>query len=198
MAFDATTSDETIALAAARDEAGAFAELLRRYQVPLFRFLRRFSPRVQDAEDLLQETVFRLYASRGKYKSRWAFRTWAFTIARRAAIDAHRKKLHDVNARAESVGERSAVFFADSSRHESDVSEGIWEVARQILTREQADALWLFHVEGVPPREIAKIFDRSWVSVKTMLHRARKQVRAAIDEQLGRVQLPDRVSGGAS
>lgn len=194
----AKTTDETLALAAARDQAGAFEELLRRYQVPLLSFLRRFSPRLQDAEDLLQETVFRLYASRTKYKSRWAFRTWVFTIARRTAIDLHRKRAQQLKTRDAMQREALADTGVESPHNVIDLSEGIWDVARSVLTHEQADALWLFHVEGVPPREIARILDRSWVSVKTMLHRARKQLKKSIEASRSESPIPVRVSGGST
>ncbi len=178
-----STSDESLAVAAASEDA-AFAELLRRYQSPLLGFLRRFTQRHADAEDLLQETVVRLYASRRQYRSRWKFRTWAFTIARRAAIDAHRCRAREAAAMRN--------LRMDSSRFDSreesacDSADVIWSLARRVLTVEQAQALWLFHVEEIPPREIARILDRSWVSVRTMLHRARKAVRmSAGPSQLG-------------
>lgn len=191
-----STSDETLALAAAGDEMGAFEELLRRYQVPLLSFLRRFSPRQQDAEDLLQEAVFRLYASRKSYRARWAFRTWAFTIARRVAIDLHRRRAHQARMH-EALQNESREGREDEPRHHAlDPSEGIWDLARSVLTREQADALWLFHVESIPPREIAKILDRSWVSVKTMLHRARKQLKVTIETSRASTPIRVHVSGG--
>lgn len=172
----ASLDDESLALAAKKDTS-AFTELLRRYQVPLLGFLRRHARRTADAEDLLQETVFRLYAAREQYQSRWRFRTWAFTIARRVAVDAHRRQVREAASFAE-----FASASVDTAAHDSRVSSGscddLWAIARSILAREQADTLWLFHVEEIPPRQIALILDRSWVSVKTMLHRARRAVRA--------------------
>ena len=46
-----------------------------------------------------------------------------------------------------------------------------------MLTDEQFAALWLYYVEDMPAPEIAKVLERSWVSVKTMLHRARRSLR---------------------
>lgn len=169
-------SDETLAVAAARDEAGAFAELLRRYQSPLLAFLRRFAGRGEDAEDLLQESVCRLYAARTQYRPRWKFRTWAFTIARRTAIDAHRRESAEARLRARLERE------PPPKRPPERVDGDLWTIARQVLTREQAEALWLFHVEGIAPREIARVLDRSWVSVRTMLCRARRTVKTTLEQ----------------
>lgn len=190
-----SATDEALAIAAARDEAGAFAELLKRYQAPLLSFLRRQTMRLQDAEDLLQETVLRLYASRLQFRSRWRFRTWAFTIARRASIDLHRKQSRE---RVKLSGYEQQHPESTTSAEDSadDRSLNIWSIARAVLTREQADALWLFHVEDIPPREIAIILDRSWVSVKTMLHRARKQVRATLEDRESQEVVNVRTAGG--
>jgi RNA polymerase sigma-70 factor (ECF subfamily) len=171
-------TDEELGLAAP-DDVEAFVELLRRYQSPLITFLRRFTNRLADAEDLLQETVLRLYASRSQYLARWRYRTWAFTIARRAAIDLHRQHCRERNALDEA--QRSARSASEGTAETALNASDVFEVARRVLTREQSDALWLYHAEQMPPREIARILDRSWVSVKTMLHRARRQVRSEME-----------------
>lgn len=171
----ASLDEESLALAAAGGDAPAFSELLRRYQVPLLSFLRRHVCRAADAEDMLQETVFRLYSARAQYRPRWRFRTWAFTIARRVAVDAYRRQARE-DAALKGLAADFGVEAAASSECTGSIDD-LWQIARSILTREQADALWLFHVEEMPPRQIATVLDRSWVSVKTMLHRARRSVR---------------------
>lgn len=179
----ANQTDENLGLAAARGEIEAFTELLRRYQSPLLSFLRRMTPTLQDAEDLLQETVLRLYRSRDVYRSDWRYRTWAFTVARRVAIDAARRRANEVKAFAENLSS-SQGSSPVATVETSDSADNVWDVARRLLTSEQVEALWLFHVEEMPPREIARILDRSWVSVKTMLHRARKRIRAEMVETM--------------
>jgi DNA-directed RNA polymerase specialized sigma24 family protein len=43
-------------------------------------------------------------------------------------------------------------------------------------------ALWLFYVDEVSAGDVAKILNRSWVSVKTLLHRARKKLAPYVTE----------------
>ena len=52
----------------------------------------------------------------------------------------------------------------------------LWSRANEVLAEEEMTALWLSYVEGMPAREIAMVLDRSWVSVKTMMFRARKKL----------------------
>lgn len=67
----------------------------------------------------------------------------------------------------------------------AEQKDNIWRIARSTLTREQYDALWLFYVEDLPANQIAKIMSKSWVSVKTMLHRARKRLKPLIQADRG-------------
>jgi DNA-directed RNA polymerase specialized sigma24 family protein len=60
---------------------------------------------------------------------------------------------------------------------EDEESRGtLWHRAQQVLSEEQYLALWLFYVDEVPAGDVARILNRSWVSVKTMLHRARRKL----------------------
>ena len=52
----------------------------------------------------------------------------------------------------------------------------LWEVAKAVLTEEQFGAVWLYYVEEMTAGEVARVLGRSWVGVKTMLHRARKRL----------------------
>ena len=83
--------DQTLALRAKQGCMDSFEELVRRYQVPLLHFLARFGNET-DAEDLAQDTFIRAYRNLKRYRRRWRFSTWLFTIARRLAINSRRGK----------------------------------------------------------------------------------------------------------
>lgn len=75
-----------------RDEAGAFAELVRLYWCRVFGlFVRRLHDR-QEAEDLTQEVFLRLFRARRRYQPRARFTTWLFHIARNVARNAYRRR----------------------------------------------------------------------------------------------------------
>ena len=174
------SDDESLGVAAAAGDVAAFETLARRYQVPLLRFLSRFAHRVQDAEDALQETFCRLYAGRAAYRKRWRYRTWAFTIARRTAIDLHRTR-----TRHESVGTVDASSVsARAIIDEADAAE-LWTLVGRTVSRESAEALWLCYVECMPAAEIARVLGRTSISVKTLLFRARRDLKRAITKSDG-------------
>ncbi|HZZ42133.1 MAG TPA: sigma-70 family RNA polymerase sigma factor [Tepidisphaeraceae bacterium] len=167
------SSDEELARQARAGSVASFDELARRVQIPLIGFLERRFPSRQDAEDITQETLIRAYQSLARYQDHRRFRTWVFTIAYRIAVSRGRS-------------ERPAIEMADDfpdlreNAHESmdrrESSQRIWAVANAVLTEDQVTALWFYYVEDLPAGDIARVMGRSWVSVKTMLHRARKKL----------------------
>ena len=69
-------------------ERSAFAELLHRFQRPLFGFLGRMGLAQGPAEEVAQETFLRAWRSLGDYDpQRGEFSTWLFTLARNLAIN---------------------------------------------------------------------------------------------------------------
>jgi RNA polymerase sigma-70 factor (ECF subfamily) len=170
-----TSSDEDLARDARAGSVASFEELARRVQGPLVAFLERRFPSRRDAEDVAQDALLRAWRALPSYREQSRWRTWVFTIAYRLAVTRGR-------------GERAMVPFptGDEPGGASDGpaealerrerGERVWATARAVLTEEQASALWLYYVEELPAGEVARVLGRSWVSVKTMLHRARKKL----------------------
>ena len=175
----ASLSDEQLARRAQRGCVDSFAQLMRRFQAPVLHFLQR---RGGEAEDLLQETFVRAYASLHQYRSRWRFATWLFTIARRVSIT-HRRRPR----RAES---REAVLASAESGWPGPVEVAIheesrrylWRRAAQILSEEELTALWLHYGENLGTRDVAAVLGRSCAAVKTMLFRSRKRLVPLLEE----------------
>lgn len=90
--FDNLT-DEQLMQRMAVDDCRAFDALLLRHQTPVYHFIRHMVPDPEQAEDLTQECLLRVWQARRSYLPTAAFRTWLFTIARRLALDAARRAL---------------------------------------------------------------------------------------------------------
>jgi RNA polymerase sigma-70 factor (ECF subfamily) len=176
-------SDEDLALRAQRGCASSFEHLVRRFQAPVLQFLRRRGAGA-DSEDLLQETLVRAYSNLHRYRPRWRFATWLFTIARRIAINHYRRTRASAGGEfLESIESRAAGPFQEIVEAEKRQRQrGLWDIAAAALSEEQMSAVWLFYVEEMSAREIAAVLDRSWVSVKTMLFRARRRLIPLLED----------------
>src|SRR5258708_2987420 len=73
-------------------DASAFEALVRRWQVPIARFLVRLLGTSAPVADLSQETFLRLYLNGSRYREEGAFSTWLYQIALNLARDWLRRK----------------------------------------------------------------------------------------------------------
>jgi RNA polymerase sigma-70 factor, ECF subfamily len=177
---DGSPTDEDLAARAQGGCMESFAELLRRFQVPILHFLRNVGP-AADAEDVVQETFLRAYSRLQFYRPRWRFATWLFTIARRTNINYHRRPRHAANEAALQRAASPAAGPAEAAA-EADGKRYLWHAARRTLSAEEVAALWLHYVEDLPISEIAAVLDRSSGAVKVMMFRARKKLVPLVEE----------------
>jgi RNA polymerase sigma-70 factor (ECF subfamily) len=162
-------------LRAQQGDPQAFTWLTERYSHRIRCLLeRRFSTNSWDADDILQETWARAFHALHRFQSRYRFSTWLFTIALRVACDLqryHRRRPYALIAGTSlsSVPDRKS---ADCTRHDPD-GESWWELARRVLSQDQATALWLRYAEDLPIQEIAAAMGKTSIGVRVILHRAR-------------------------
>jgi RNA polymerase sigma-70 factor (ECF subfamily) len=69
----------------------AWDELVKKYKNQLFAFIYHMAPNKQEAEDMFQETFFRIVKGLKNYQHQEKFLSWAMKIANNLAIDKARK-----------------------------------------------------------------------------------------------------------
>ena len=80
-------SDEDLMRRTQGGDGAAFGQIVRRYEAPLFNYLRRMAGNAGEAEDLFQETMLRVYRSREGYDLEAPFRPWLYRIATNCCRD---------------------------------------------------------------------------------------------------------------
>ena len=135
------------------------------------------------AEDLFQETLYRMMRSLDDYRPRAAFGTWLYTIARNLSLD-HLKsqRIHrEVSLDAPTAAEdkiipfreilRSADALPDAALEKKEGVERIWEALKQLPPRlKEAVLLRVFH--EMPYRDIAQVTRAPVGTVKYRVHEA--------------------------
>ncbi len=175
--------DESSEVLAAQARAGskpAFAELVARYEAPLFNFLLMRVRTAEDAEELTQDAFLRAWRKLDLYRSEWKFSTWLFTLARHLAASRQRA------APPATVGDEAAEAMClrpDPSGALADTEEraNLWSLAERVLTPDQRSALWLRYAEDRTVTEIAQILGRNGTAVRVLLFRARASLGRHLD-----------------
>lgn len=83
-------SDEQLLARHMKGDGGAFEQLVNRYRGEVVAFLTRLMRDASHAEDVAQDTFFRLHRSAQKFESSRGLRPWLFSIAANAARDHYR------------------------------------------------------------------------------------------------------------
>jgi RNA polymerase sigma-70 factor, ECF subfamily len=169
-----------------RDEPGAFAELVASHSQRIFaRFYRSFQDR-QEAEDLTQDVFLRLYRSRKRYEPRAKFSTWLFHITQNVARNAFRnRRRHACVSQNLEGAESGRVLHLDagSPSQALERSEAVRAVRAAVseLAGRQRAALEMQQFQNRSYAEIADALDLSTKATKSLLYRARIQLKGFLN-----------------
>ncbi len=171
----------------------AFRELVRRYERPVFSLVYRMVRDRETAEDLAQDAFIKVLNHIDRYSPEFKFSSWVFKIANNVAIDHLRRRRLDTvsmdgSPHASNAAEVEASAFDVSSDQESALDEmearelgDAIEGAIGQLRPEYRACIMLRHVEGRSYEEIASMLDLPLGTVKTYIHRARHELRLALE-----------------
>jgi RNA polymerase sigma-70 factor (ECF subfamily) len=182
-------TDHEVVVRAQKGSEKAYRELLDRYQRPVFSLIYRMVRDREQAEDLAQETFVRVFNHIDRYDPAYKFSSWIFKIATNLTIDWMRKKevptvSIDGSRYATTSDEIEASTITVESKDETPEELLIArelgdEIERAIgrLRPEYKTAILLRHVEDKPYEEIAQIMSLPLGTVKTYIHRGRKELQ---------------------
>jgi RNA polymerase sigma-70 factor (ECF subfamily) len=174
-------------------DAAAFEELVGLWQDRLVTLFRHHTGDHSTAEDLAQEVFLRVYRARAGYQPTAKFSTWIHTIANNVASDLRQRAYRrlergvpmNVSASQSGIGLEQIAVAASGQRPARQADRGELQdiVQRAIagLGDNQRMAVLLAKFEDCSYDEIAAAMGLSVPAVKSLLHRAREQLREALE-----------------
>src|SRR3954464_1341951 len=191
-------TDIELAASAAQGSQDAFRELVRRFERPVYSLVLRMVQDPATAEDLAQEVFVKAFRALRSYDSRWKFSSWLFKIAHNTTIDHLRRGTPEtvpLEAGEDDEGRGGlAAVLADQSVEDPgaaaerrgpgrppgggarrDLARSLGGAIRR-LRPDYREAVLMFYVHGASYQEICEATGQPLGTVKTNLHRARKEL----------------------
>ncbi len=188
---DAAADDIALMLAVKEGDERAFEALVERHQFRIVGTVAKMLGGESDAEDIAQQVFIRVWQSAPRYNPSAKFTTWLLTITRNLVFNEMRRR-----QRARLVpldpgdADRAPVGHADVSARsapeeiaDAELQDAITRAIAS-LPETQRMAVVLRRFEEMPYEEIARVLGTTVPSVKSLLFRARTDLRELLKAHL--------------
>lgn len=169
---------------AKQDQRQLFEQLMRDTHRQAYSLALRLTGNGAEAEDLVQEAFVRAYRFFHRYDDSMPFASWLYRILTNLHIDGMRRKGRLRVTSLDHHGEEGGTW--DVADEESNADRNLWQGAMDepiqqglsAMNPEFRVAVLLADVEGMAYEEIADVMKCSIGTVRSRIHRGRKQLRA--------------------
>ena len=166
----------------AGDDQG-IAEIVEEYKDGLILYLNGYVGNIFVAEELAENTFFRLITKKPKFSGKSSFKSWLYAIGRNVAVDYIRR-----NSR---VSKTSLEEMENYLSEEQDLENGYIKEERKIivhkalkrLTADYRNVLWLQFFEGFTNREVAVILKKNDRQIKNLVYRAKLSLKSQLEKE---------------
>jgi len=179
------TDEELIGRFQEGDEQ-AYVELVNRYRDRLMTFVYRFVDDFELSEDIVQDTMLKLYTHRHFYRNIAKFSTWIYTIAGNLAKTELRKRKRRKVTNLSRMGTEEREYQLPAVQPETGEAVQVQFTEQQIQKAIQAlpphfrTVIILRDIQELSYEEISKIVDVPLGTVKSRINRARLQLQASL------------------
>ena len=148
----------------------------------LYRLALRITLSHEEAEDIVQDTLIKVWNRRDEWQTLESIEAYSMTICRNLALDAIKKKDNNNESLEQGIAETSD---QTSDPHELIIRKDRIEMVKQLVNRlpeKQRSCLQLRDFEGKTYKEIAGILAITEEQVKVNIFRARRSIKQQFDK----------------
>jgi RNA polymerase sigma-70 factor (ECF subfamily) len=168
----------TLLARARRGEAAAFEQLYLSFERPVFTLALRLTGRREEAQDVLQDTMMKLFDRIAEFRGDSPFWGWLRQIAVNEALMLLRRR-----GRLLTEGEFDEAALSDAEQLLPPRAADAAILGRALagLPGATRSVLWLYHAEGYTHEEIAAAMGKSLSFSKSQLARGTRRLRALLN-----------------
>lgn len=188
-----TAVDENkLANKAVKGDNSAFEALMEKHMGIIYNIALRMTANQDDAEDMTQEIMIKIFRSLGSFKGNSKFSTWIYRVAVNTCLDELKKKKNKkhLSLDAEISGDdgENQIEIKDDSPSPEKLAEqnelrDMVAAAVKLLSDEHRAVIVLRDIRGMSYSEIAGILGCSDGTVKSRISRARAQLKMILEKE---------------
>ncbi len=164
------------------DDSG-IVEIIRDYKDGLMLFLNRYVNNIHTAEELTEDTFFRLVTKRPRFVEKYSFKTWLYTIGRNVTLN-YLKRSGNM---AEMTMDELIKLHTDEISVEQAYlrEEQKLQVHRALaqIRSEYAAVLHLKYFEDMDNEQIAKVLKKNKRQVENMLYQGKQSLKTQLEKE---------------
>lgn len=173
-----------------RGDTAALEELIERHQTLVIGTVARMLGSNSEVEDIAQQVFIRVWKSAGRYEPRAKFTTWLLKITRNLVFNELRRSKRHAHVPMQPAPNADEIPIKDETAPAPDASLLETELQQAIeqaitgLSESQRMAVVLRRYHDLSYEQIAEVLDLSVPAVKSLLFRARTELRARLGNYL--------------
>lgn len=164
------------------DDKG-IVEIVGDYKDGLILYLNGYVNNIFVAEDLAEDTFFRLIIKKPRYSGKSTFKSWLYAIGRNVAVDfiRHNSKLLNIP-----IEDMKNYLSEEQNLEQSYIKEDRKIAVHKALSELAPDyrtILWLVFFEEFSRKEVAIIMKKSDRQIKNLLYRAKQSLKSKLEKE---------------
>ena len=158
------------------------AEIVRTYKDGLILYLNGFVKNIYTAEELAEDTFFRLMVKKPSFSGRSTFKSWLYAIGRHVAVDHLRRSSRIISEPIESM----ETLQDEESLERSYLGKEdrvMLHRALKMLPADYQQVLWLVYFEEMSNSEAAAVMRKNPRQIRNLLYRAKISLKAVLEKE---------------
>ncbi len=164
------------------DDKG-IAEIVGDYKDGLILYLNSYVNNIFIAEELTEDTFFRLIIKKPGYSGKSSFKSWLYAIGRNVAVDYIR---HNSRIISIPVEDMENYLIEEQNLEYAYIKEKRKILVHKVLSELKSDyraVLWLVFFEGFSNKEVSEVLKKSDRQIKNLLYRAKLSLKSKLEKE---------------
>ena len=164
------------------DDKG-LSEIVKNYRDGLIFYLNGIVNNISVAEELMEETFFKIITKKPRFNAKYSFKTWLYTIGRNVAIDYLRHNVKQSDTSFDDLENYIQDEFDLEKLYIIEERKIALHRALKKLNAEYRQVLWLLYFDGMTNSDAAVVMKKNTRQMKNLVYRAKSALKSELDKE---------------